>query len=214
MKNPRSTRATALKGYLLVTMEPPPTMGEEFDDWYDTEHVPERLRVKGFESGRRYVCTDGWPRYMAFYELRSVDVIGSPGYAAIANQNFSPWTKRILSRVRGFYRSFGEQIYCAGEMGPAARLATLRMSGGRGAMESKLLRAATVLAQNQTDVAGVRLLRSTQPEKDYMLVVATNMPIGAALKTEPASLAWLRQRAVSINEYATHGGRVPGAVYQ
>lgn len=43
------------KGFLLVTMEPPPAIEEEFNDWYDTEHVPERAFIRGFESAHRYV---------------------------------------------------------------------------------------------------------------------------------------------------------------
>jgi len=102
--------STSPKGYLLVAMEPP-ALEEKFNDWYDTDHVPERLRLAGFESARRFVCVCGWPRYLAFYDLISVRVIDSPGYRAIANGNFSPWTKRFLTRVRGFYRSFGVQVY-------------------------------------------------------------------------------------------------------
>ena len=33
------------QGLLLATMEPMPGFEEEFNDWYDTEHVPERVGV-------------------------------------------------------------------------------------------------------------------------------------------------------------------------
>src|SRR3546814_3022829 len=52
------------KGFLMVTMEPPAAIEEEFNDWYDTEHVPERAAVDGFETAQRYVCVDGFPRYI------------------------------------------------------------------------------------------------------------------------------------------------------
>ena len=32
-------------GLLLVMMEPPEEMEEEFNEWYDTEHIPEREAV-------------------------------------------------------------------------------------------------------------------------------------------------------------------------
>ena len=50
------------KGFLMVSMEPTPAYDEEFNDWYDMEHIPERTAIPGFESGRRYVCLNGWPR--------------------------------------------------------------------------------------------------------------------------------------------------------
>src|SRR5215813_11634719 len=57
------------KGFLLVTMEPPPAFEEEFNAWYDTEHLPERLALPGFETARRFVCISGHPRYLAMYDL-------------------------------------------------------------------------------------------------------------------------------------------------
>ena len=53
------------KGFLLVLMQPPPTLEEEFNAWYDTEHIAERRAVPGFETALRYVCIDGAPRYLA-----------------------------------------------------------------------------------------------------------------------------------------------------
>src|SRR3984885_8688482 len=71
------------KGFLLVTMEPPPALEEEFHAWYDTEHVPHSLFFFQAEDGIRDVCTVGWPKYLAFYDLASAEVIESPGYRAI-----------------------------------------------------------------------------------------------------------------------------------
>lgn len=98
------------KGFLLVLMQPPPTLEEEFNAWYDTEHIPERLAVPGFETALRYVCIDGAPRYLAMYDLAGPDVLSSPAYLKVGFGNASPWTKRVTSRVR-IYRSFGQQIY-------------------------------------------------------------------------------------------------------
>ena len=47
------------KGFLLVTMEPPAELEEEFNDWYDMEHIPGRGGIPGFESARRFVCISG-----------------------------------------------------------------------------------------------------------------------------------------------------------
>ena len=57
------------KGFLLVLMQPPSTLEEEFNAWYDTEHIAERLAVPGFETALRYVCIDGAPRYAATHSI-------------------------------------------------------------------------------------------------------------------------------------------------
>lgn len=98
------------KGFLLVLMQPPPALEEEFNAWYDTEHIAERLAVPGFETALRYVCTDGAPRYLAMYDLANADILNSSAYRKVGYDNASPWTKRVTSRVRS-YRSFGTQVY-------------------------------------------------------------------------------------------------------
>ena len=50
------------KGFLLVTMQPPPAFEEEFNAWYDNEHIPERLGVPGILTARRYVSAGGHPK--------------------------------------------------------------------------------------------------------------------------------------------------------
>ena len=74
----------ASKGLLLATMEPPAHIEEEFQDWYDSEHFPERRDCAGFETASRFVCVDGWPRFIALYDLTDVEVLRGPAYAAIA----------------------------------------------------------------------------------------------------------------------------------
>ena len=97
-------------GFLLVTMQPPPAFEEEFNAWYDSEHIPERLAVPGILTARRYVCAGGHPKYLAMYDLESHAVMTSPAYLAVGYENASPWTKRVTSRVRP-WRSTGDQIF-------------------------------------------------------------------------------------------------------
>ena len=98
------------KGFLLVTMQPPPAFEEEFNAWYDNEHIPERLGVPGILTARRYVSAGGHPKYLAMYDLESHAVMSSPGYLRVGYENASPWTKRVTSRVRP-WRSTGDQIW-------------------------------------------------------------------------------------------------------
>jgi hypothetical protein len=122
------------KGFLLVLMQPPPTLEEEFNAWYDTEHIAERLAVPGFETALRYVCIDGAPRYLAMYDLASPDVLKSSAYLKVGFGNASPWTKRVTSRVRIFVRGTGLSRHeadrgCFPRPGPQVPGASIRGPG-------------------------------------------------------------------------------------
>jgi hypothetical protein len=71
---------------------------EEFNEWYDTEHVPERLRIPGFINAVRWISVDDPKLSLAIYDLESLDVLRKPEYRAVSPENFSPWAKRLLVR--------------------------------------------------------------------------------------------------------------------
>lgn len=118
---------------LMVMTEAPSVDESEFHDWYDLEHIPEREAVDGFLKTGRYVCLDGWPRYMALYDLGGLDVLSKPAYSAISGANFSLWSKRIIANVRGWLRVEATQVLpgtaVTGAKGKPLRLALLRIVG-------------------------------------------------------------------------------------
>ncbi len=124
---------TERAGLMMAIMQPPPTMEEEFQDWYDTEHFPERANCEGFVTAQRFLCLDGFPRYLALYDLSSRAVLDGPAYGAIARNRYSQWTKRIIPRMWGHYRAEADQIYPGqarlGVNGTPTRLALWRFSG-------------------------------------------------------------------------------------
>ena len=71
---------------------------DEFDEWYDTEHIPERLRIPGFINAVRWIGTQNPRLSLALYDLESLDVLTKPEYRAVSPENFSPWAKRMLVR--------------------------------------------------------------------------------------------------------------------
>ena len=87
-------------GLLLTLTEPPPQMEEEFNAWYDSEHIPERLSIPGFRSARRWVAQGkpGEGKYLATYELESPAVLTSPQYLSFFEKQ-SPWTQRCLGKA-------------------------------------------------------------------------------------------------------------------
>ena len=150
----------AKKGFLLVLMQPPPAFEEEFNAWYDTEHIPERLAVPGFETGLRFVNVSGAaPRYLAIYDLASPEVLRSEAYLRVAFDRSSPWTKRVTSRVR-VWRYSGEQVHPGDRVtGPCARLTLLRFrEAGTGAVSAV--------------VAGMRTVFGERPETRQVRVLA------------------------------------------
>src|SRR5579875_1599089 len=46
------------KGILIAAMDFTAAPEDEFHDWYDLEHVPERLRVPGFLNAERWIGID------------------------------------------------------------------------------------------------------------------------------------------------------------
>ncbi|MCW5746147.1 MAG: hypothetical protein KIT36_08115 [Alphaproteobacteria bacterium] len=92
---------------------------DEFNDWYDLEHIPERLGVPGFLGCERWIGADDPKISVATYDLETTDVLESPAYNAIGNHarggaNLSVWSKRVTARIKMLMRFEGELIGPAG----------------------------------------------------------------------------------------------------
>ena len=96
--------------FLVYTDLVDPKYDEEFNAWYDTQHLPQLLELPGFLDAARYVAVKGGPRYLAAYELESADAVETPEFK---NRPIPPWDRRMSPRVIGknFTRIVGEQIY-------------------------------------------------------------------------------------------------------
>src|SRR5262245_42911525 len=98
------------KGTLIAAMNIGNAAEDEFHDWYDTEHLPERQRVPGFLVCHRWLGAADPRVSVATYDLESVAVLRSPGYQAIGGANLPPWSKRVTARVERLMRFEGDQI--------------------------------------------------------------------------------------------------------
>ena len=117
--------------YLVFTDLVDEKYDEEFNAWYDTQHLPQLLGLPGVLDAARYVAVKGGPKYLAAYELESVDaVLGS----AWQNRPIPPWDRRMSPTVIGenLTRILGEQIFPSSveqpERGMAPALQIVRMS--------------------------------------------------------------------------------------
>jgi hypothetical protein len=179
-------------GLLVAMMEPPSELEEEFNDWYDTEHLPERQGVEGVLTAARLVCVEGWPRYVALYDLKSREVLAGPGYAAITGENRSPWTRRMIPRVVGHYRAEAVQIGpkpgVLGAAGPFSRVVLWRFRGLPRAGEAALAEGMDALYGSVPETAQVRLFRCT--DGAHLALVELRAPFapppGAAARLGPA----------------------------
>jgi hypothetical protein len=97
---------------LLVLTDVPPEIEEEFNRWYDEEHIPERLAVPGFVGATRYRAVEGSPRYLALYELSDVSVLQSEPYLRLLNSDaWTEWTTRIRPQFQNLLRNVYVRIY-------------------------------------------------------------------------------------------------------
>jgi hypothetical protein len=132
-------------GLLLTMTEPPPAMEEEFNAWYDKEHLPERLAIPGFRSAQRWVADvrPGDGKYLATYELDSPDVLSSRAYLARFQQP-TPWSKRCLGKLVVFKRWACEQIDPGGaDPHRAAKALVLASDSFRGALQARRFQASS-----------------------------------------------------------------------
>jgi hypothetical protein len=97
------------KGILLVGFDYTNAHADEFHDWYDLEHVPERQRVPGFGLCERWISVADPKQAIASYDLDSLAVLDSAPYRTIAHQNLSVWSKRVTSMCTRLIRFDGEQ---------------------------------------------------------------------------------------------------------
>jgi hypothetical protein len=107
------------KGVLIAAMNFTKVAEDEFHDWYDTEHIPERERVPGFLLCRRWIDVADGKISLATYDLAGADVLQSPAYRAIGGENLSPWSKRVTRRVDLLMRYEGDQILPGDQLPPA-----------------------------------------------------------------------------------------------
>ncbi len=89
-------------GVILVSMNVDPAREEEFNAWYDTEHIPHFNRLPGVIAARRFRAIEGnphylAPRYLALYHVENTDIYATPGWTAA---NETPW----MLRMRRFQR--------------------------------------------------------------------------------------------------------------
>ena len=78
----------------IVHTDIPDDIVDEYNEWYDKEHLPRLVTVPGVIRARRYTAVSANPRYLTAYELTDPNAFESPeGLQA----RKTPWTAKMRS---------------------------------------------------------------------------------------------------------------------
>ena len=99
-------------GLLMVYCDVPAEHEEEFNRWYNEEHIPERLAIPGVLNAARYKAVEGGPTYLACYELTSSDAWYAEDWQKWL-KNPTAWSKRMSPSVIAttYIRNLYRRIY-------------------------------------------------------------------------------------------------------
>lgn len=102
---------------------------DDYDAWYEREHMFDRLAVPGFHRARHYLTVSGEPRYFTYFVTEDAAVMASEAYRQSAD-NPSDWTRRVLPHFRNVNRTACNVIHRFGRgYGAAALTARLTADG-------------------------------------------------------------------------------------
>jgi len=102
----RRTGDSALLGQaaVLIWNDVAPEGREQFYEWHDREHMPERMALPGFLRGRRFISAGHSPEWLTMYEAVDVRALVSREYLARLNAP-TPATASALNHFRNTSRA-------------------------------------------------------------------------------------------------------------
>lgn len=111
-------------GMMITFTEVAAELEDDFNEWYNREHLDERIDLPGFRRARRYEAIDAEIKYMSTYECAEPTDIGSPTYLDVVADP-SDWSKRIMPGFTKWHRMVG-RIVADSARGMGAFLALAR----------------------------------------------------------------------------------------
>ena len=91
---------------LMTFTEVAPEHNANFSEWYNREHLDERINLPGFRRARRYEAVKAPIRYLSTYEATSIEAIASPRYLELLKQQ-TEWSQRVIKRFIKWHRISG-----------------------------------------------------------------------------------------------------------
>ena len=204
------------KGMLLTSMDIDASDEAEFNQWYDREHLLERVAIDGFLEARRYVAHQGSPKYLCLYSTATFDVLDSPEYRT-ALMNPTDWSKKTLTRFKNMIRAVARITVSRGAgRGAALGIVRLRPAGNtdklrtalRNQLDPEKLDGILSMHLIESDPALSRPISDDPPVSDpgsgdwFVLIDATDVKaVSAALAARLGNNTALKPAVISTGVY-------------
>jgi hypothetical protein len=91
---------------LVVHTDVDPAHEDEFNTWYNDDHVPALIGQPGFIRARRYVAVEGQPKYLAIYEFEREENRKTPEYQKV--RGTGPVTPHVRNMSIAVFRQIFE----------------------------------------------------------------------------------------------------------
>ena len=127
----KQLKGTAL---LMVWANVPIEMEDDYNRWYNEEHIEERLSCPGFLSAGRYEAVSSGPKHLAVYELDNIGALQTKEYQHFKNFP-SELSQHVLAGITIIRNSY-EMIFpldlsedvASSEMAPALQIGRMEVS--------------------------------------------------------------------------------------
>lgn len=95
---------TSAKYLYVVRMDVDPEKEQQFNEWYNEEHIPALLEVPGVSGAYRYASLEGTPKYIALYELDNPKVRNSAAWKKAVEMTPRPQGVTPKNATRNLYK--------------------------------------------------------------------------------------------------------------
>lgn len=210
------------QGFLAIWTEIEQEHLKEYRNWLTREHIGQRIFSPGFLAARVHVSLNDERSHFILYATENEAVLGSQPYLETLN-NPTPWTLRMMPRLRGFDRAAGSQMLKCGD-GTGAFLVVSRIRsqtanrGTVGAVLSRWLEAYDVVAarllrvdRSATDLPSEEKTMRSGTEGAFQYLLAIESTSEARAVSVRGSLDEIVKEA--FGEVAGHDGSVRRLVY-
>jgi len=93
---------------LTVRLNTPAEHDDEFNQWYNVDHVPALVAVPGVYCAHRYVAVEGDPKYLAVYQMSAGEIPKTPEWERARD---SEWTRRIRPYLKDLRAVVARRIF-------------------------------------------------------------------------------------------------------
>ena len=101
------------KGVIAIWQDLIPEARQDYYEWHNRQHMPERLSIPGFRRARRFVAVTGAPEFYTLYEADSHGDVSGKAYLDRLNAP-TEWTRRIMPAFRNMARAVCRVAYTWG----------------------------------------------------------------------------------------------------